>query len=756
MGESAAALPAAAADAPVRTRRVALHPLLAGAEWRVRILGSLLLVALLLPVLGVPVPPNAIAVLAAWFAVGALTQPMLRALRRSGRESLVMPAAALVFGVDCTAQLLIYLDLGGGAWMAGAFFLFASFAANSTLPRRFAYPVTAYAAALCVAVSLAEARGMVRAAPAFGESPLVGNYRLAIFTAVFSAVLVVAAAAVQQTLVAAMRRTGARHRLVLEAATDMIFTLDRRMRFATINDAVTRDSGFAQDTLVGQPFEPLLVPDDAPRAMAHLQRALGGVEQRFETRFRTRDGSVRWIAVTASPVREREVVASVLAIARDVTDARDADEQRERMQAQLAQSQKMEAVGQLVSGVAHELNNPLTAVLAFTEELLAEPRMSSDEQALRTIYLQVQRARAIVRDLRAFVRQGDGESERASTAEAVERVVWAAGKAARDAGASLDLQVYPDAPDADVPRSALEQVVTNLVLNAVYAAGAAGGRPVHVVVRGGDGVSEIVVEDEGAGIPDAVLPHVFEPFFTTKPTGQGTGLGLSVSLGIAQQYGGTIEAGRRDDGGGARFVVRLPALGVPVAPRGTSGADATAATPTSGSPAEVATGLADSPAPTSERATEAVAAPAAAAPSASPAAPPRVLVVDDEDSIRLALRRFFSRRGWQVDDASNGAEALTHLVSAERGAYDVILCDLKMPGLSGPEFYHELERSAAHWLDRLILSTGDVASPEAATFLSHARCPVLEKPFELSALAAAVEAVRERNAGNGGDRAAGV
>jgi two-component system NtrC family sensor kinase len=277
-------------------------------------------------------------------------------------------------------------------------------------------------------------------------------------------------------------------------------------------------------------------------------------------------------------------------------------------------------------------------------------------------------------------------------------------------------------------------VLTNLVANAAEAAGP-GGR-VRVVARRAGDWWELIVEDSGPGIPADVMPRLFEPFFTTRAPGKGTGLGLAVAHGIIEQHHGRIRAMNRPaaEGGGARFVVSLP-LVAQAAAQLQPGARRT---PPSW-PSAVAAAV-----PSAVTMTESCTEPCAAASLSAADAPVptprlRVLVIDDEHTIRVALRRYFERRGWHVDEAEDGRAGYERLLDPTAQPYDVVISDLKMPGLSGIELHRRLSDERPAVLERLIFSTGDTASPEAASFLEHTRCPVLEKPFELLALAKAVD-----------------
>ena len=421
--------------------------------------------------------------------------------------------------------------------------------------------------------------------------------------------------------------------------------------------------------------------------------------------WRRKDGTIVTVRVSARAYRdERGAVWFSEGFVENVTPLRAAEQA-------LRQSEKLAALGQLVSGVAHELNNPLAAILHFAEDLLEDERTAADLEALGVIRDQARRSRAIVRDLLSFVRFRDASRERVSISDALAASV----KALRPMVEELGARLVADLPAGDVvgntDRAGVQQILTNLVVNAAQASGAGGDVRLTAVVA--DHELCLVVEDTGPGVPAKLMDRIFEPFFTTKPIGQGTGLGLSVTLGIVQQLGGRINVENRGpaEGRGARFTVHIPITPVVADP---------------GQPAR--------------RAPVSVAAPAAAPQPQGIA--PRVLIIDDEPSIRAALRRFFVRRGWEVDEAEDGAEGLSTMLSG-RAEFTVIISDLKMPGCSGMELHDHVAAVAPELLERVIFSTGDVASRDASEFVQRTRCRVMQKPFELRTLESVVNRMRE-------------
>lgn len=362
--------------------------------------------------------------------------------------------------------------------------------------------------------------------------------------------------------------------------------------------------------------------------------------------------------------------------------------------------ERLAAVGQLVSSVAHELNNPLSAILLFAEDLLAAERNAEETEALTIIAQQARRSRAIVRDLLAYVRSRDAARAPTSVHNLLNQLSRELSPQVAALGAWLKIELPLLDTEVAMDRTGIEQVLVNLIMNAAQATGGGG----HVTVRVASEASHVAFEvlDDGPGISAEALPHIFDPFFTTKPSGEGTGLGLSVSRGVVQQHGGTLTAENRSarSGGGAQFVVRLPR------------------SPAVDPPAE----------------TQALAPPAdLARPSGH-----RVLIIDDEHAIRRGLSRFFSRAGWAVVEAENADGALARLDQATE-PFDVVISDARMPGLPLGEFHAALEARHPEVLKRLVLCSGDLQSPDVAGLIARTDCAVLQKPFEFQALESIIQ-----------------
>ncbi|MGE0554696.1 MAG: ATP-binding protein [Gemmatimonadales bacterium] len=497
------------------------------------------------------------------------------------------------------------------------------------------------------------------------------------------------------------------HRLaeILRVAHDGILTLDADRRIAAVNRAASQI--FGSGLVEGERFDRFLQPEERSafweRLTADTRRseAYPPVALRHEVVGLRSDGAPfpLELAVTSA-----EVGGGFVIVARDLTEQHREREERDRLQQQVAQTARLEAVGRMVSGVAHELNNPLTAIMAFAQDLQATARSEEDLEALTVIVQQAQRCRVIVGDLLIFSRSRRDERRRVEPADVVRRVVRVFEREATLAGLTLEVEMAPDLPPIEIDTVGIEQVLTNLLTNAFQATPRGGTVSLQVGPR--DARLEFVVQDTGPGIPADVLPRLFEPFFTTKEQGRGTGLGLSVSHGIAQQHDGSLEAGPRPDGRpGARFVLRLPYVDRRSVDR-TAGSDP-------------------------------------AGPATVPPPPGRrVLVVDDESAIRSAIRRALERRGWQVDEAADGHEAMLRLEVGGRAAdFDAVVTDLRMPGLSGIELYRQLAAAHPRLAERVVIISGDTASQSVADFLATTTRPFLQKPFDLRTLADLLERI---------------
>ncbi|HTS87963.1 MAG TPA: PAS domain S-box protein [Gemmatimonadales bacterium] len=347
----------------------------------------------------------------------------------------------------------------------------------------------------------------------------------------------------------ALRRSERRFRALFNRAPLAIFTLDPNGRFLSANRAALRLAGLVTPR-PGPRLADFVLKADWPSLQEELGRSYRGETRDFGFRFARSDGVIRQASAVAVPVDERGGARAVLAIARDVTDE---VELRER----LNHSEKMAALGGLVSGVAHELNNPLAGIAAMAQALQFEGGTSSDvAQGLDTMRREAMRAARIVNDLLTFARLRPIERQETDL-NVIVRDTFAATPALAEHGVVWTLGLDPTLPTVTGDPDQVRQVVTNLLVNAAQAMETMPRRDATVRTWWDAGWAGFEVLDSGPGIPAEALSRVFEPFFTTKAQGQGTGLGLSISHGIIRAHGGEIHGENRPEGG-ARFAFRLP------------------------------------------------------------------------------------------------------------------------------------------------------------------------------------------------------
>ncbi len=517
------------------------------------------------------------------------------------------------------------------------------------------------------------------------------------------------AARAQQIRIVAATTAEARLAEVLRAAHEGIVTLSGDRRIGLVNRAAETTLGLVEDCR-GELFDRFLRPDQreplwaALAATTRRSEANPPVALRRDVIGLRANGDEFPLELSVSSFGDGPARGFVLVL-RDLTDQIRSRGEQDQLRAQLAQTARLEAVGRMVSGVAHELNNPLTAIMGFGQDLLGSARSEEDREALAVIVQQAERCRVIVGDLLIFARSRREERRRTTADELVGRVVRVFERDSAHHNVSFSVNLAPDLPPLEADGPGIEQVLTNLLTNAFQAVAPGGGVTLDVMVR--DNRLVFQIDDDGPGVAPDAMPRLFEPFFTTKGLGEGTGLGLSVSHAIINQHGGEIGA-ENLPGRGARFTVALPFVERRI------------------DPPMPADGLGPGPARHGD-----------------PAPVGRALVVDDEAAIRAAVRRSLERHGWQVDEAADGQEGWLRLdVGGRPGPYHVVVTDLRMPGLSGIELVDRLRATHPELADRTVVITGDTASPAVAAFLARLKTPHLQKPFDIRVLVQMVERFR--------------
>jgi two-component system cell cycle sensor histidine kinase/response regulator CckA len=460
----------------------------------------------------------------------------------------------------------------------------------------------------------------------------------------------------------------------------------------------------------GESPEPDVRPFDCDRfvdpqaRVALVERlTIDGSVNDYLLRLRRADGNPVWVELTAradAPAEDHTL--RIEALVRDVSERKKLDDETRDIYHQLLQAEKMAALGQTVSGVAHELNNPLATILSWAERLSQRTTLEEPvRQGLETILSESERAARIVRNLLTFARKRQTTRAMVDVNQVVRQTLALRAYEQRVTNITVIDALAAGLPQVFADGHQVQQVLLNLVINAEQAMLSANGRGILVVRTWHDPDQESVVleiNDDGPGIADELQPKIFDPFFTTKEVGKGTGLGLTVAYAIVQEHGGRIRLESRPNRG-ASFYVEMPVTGGKLAPAPVTRAGL-------GGAADVVAGAS-------------------------------ILVVEDEARLASAVVDALRDAGYIVEHALDGEEALNKV---KANAFDLVICDLKMPRMDGKAFYRMLAAAAPGMSKRVIFVTGDVAGTDAEKFLEESGCRWLAKPFRLGDL---LRAVRE-------------
>ena len=459
-------------------------------------------------------------------------------------------------------------------------------------------------------------------------------------------------------------------------------------------DGVILVGGDGRLLLANEPARRLLgdlsgLPEGAEVALgrtpvAELVRQAQAAGAAREVEYSLEEGQRRYLSARAQPLPQG---VGAVVLLRDVTEER-------LLQERLLQSEKMASVGQLVSGVAHELNNPLTGVMGFAQLLLMRDLDERSRREVETILGEAERAAKIVQNLLSFARRRKAEKELVDLNVLLQRVLELRSYDLRLKNISLEMDLDPQLTKTLADADQLQQVFFNIIINAEQAMLQAQGRGRLTVRSAGAGDRiRVVFADDGPGIARENLRRIFDPFFTTKDS--GTGLGLTIAYGIVEDHGGRITVDSAM-GRGATFTLEMPVVPGPA----------------QGPEEEEVKGR------------------------ATAVAGQRILVVDDEESIQALLRDVLSQAGHDVDSAGNGLEALERL---EAGHYDLVITDIKMPEMSGQEFYRRVREKDRDLARSMVFITGDTINTVTRQFLQRVQNPCLAKPFKLREVREVVE-----------------
>jgi PAS domain S-box-containing protein len=471
---------------------------------------------------------------------------------------------------------------------------------------------------------------------------------------------------------------------------DIIAVLDRDGRYTYVSQRIQEVLGRRPEEYIGEELGTRAHPEDRRRLGEELRKLLSGETVQVQVEFRSpaQDGTWRLLRASAGPLfDDTGRISGVVASARDVTESN-------RIERQLSQKEKFAAMGQMLAGAAHELNNPLTAILGVGDLLRERATDDASRRHAEIVLQQARRAAEIVQNLLAFSRPLSQGGSRIRLTELVQHVLQLQREPLRLKNIEVKLEAPEDLPAVTGDRKLLTQAFLNIITNAEQAISSVRNHGTLRVSLSAEGQKiSAAFSDDGPGIPLENVQMIFDPFFTTKRPGGGSGLGLTICLAVVKEHGGTIEV--QSNKGGATFRVLLPAA-----------------------PADLPTD------PLSVR--------KAAYAGTESLRGRSVLVVDDEESIREIVQEGLAARGVKVDCAANSEEALV-LLSAH--PYEFVLCDFNLPGLHGQQLFERMRSETSDSSPRFVFMTGDLVEPATVAAFREKGAQILQKPFHVSALA---------------------
>jgi signal transduction histidine kinase/CheY-like chemotaxis protein len=420
-----------------------------------------------------------------------------------------------------------------------------------------------------------------------------------------------------------------------------------------------------------------------------------GILNDYPVQFRRGDGSVMQ-GLTSARVTDYKGEDVIVSATRDITDQLAMQAELERQRNISHQNEKLSALGELLAGVAHELNNPLSIVVGYALMLRNKIEDPTQRKRVERIGEAAERCAKIVKMFLAMARQRPARIENCSLNEILETSLDVAGFGFEAKNIRIKLELAPNLPPVAADPDQMAQVFINLIANAEHTLVERGkGARLKLISLYDKSSNEVVIKirDNGAGVHQAIQRRIFEPFFTTKDTGSGTGIGLAFSHRIITSHEGTLSL-YSIPGNGATFIVRMKAVEASL-----------------------------QPAPVVQE-------------KASTGNNKRILVVDDEIGVSDLICDILKESGYEVEACNDAQQALQLLKSQ---VFDAILSDMKMPGLDGEAFFKEVELLYSDYIKRFAFVTGDVMSPHVADYLESTSALYLEKPVAPAELIALVE-----------------
>lgn len=498
-----------------------------------------------------------------------------------------------------------------------------------------------------------------------------------------------------------VKATEAKYRDLFDNANDLIFTLDSNFKVSSANKVTLKLTGYSLPEIIGLPAISLISSTQNISLFATLKQHLRheNAFSSFELSLMNKAGQEKLIEATMRIKRSGRRATELHFIARDIT-------LRRELERQLQQTEKLSSIGKLVAGVAHELNNPLTSIIGYTNLLEESNLLPQQKRDLQIISRQAERARVIVRDLLTFARNIHLEREFVDINEIINGSIMLLKPQLKQHNIHVINSLNFGLPRIMADPHRLEQVIVNLLINSIQALSGQARKKV-IVLKSSLKASAILISlaDNGPGIREEIINQVFDPFFSTKQVGEGTGLGLSICFGIISAHGGKIWAENIAEGG-TEFFVTLPV-----------------SNPRADSISQKALS-ADAPAQATNRKNI------------------RVLVVDDETYLLELMNRVLGGMYKSIHTVDNGRKALTMLLTEN---FDIIICDILMPDLSGIELFNQVIAAQPQLAERFIFITGNVIDSTTRSFLVNNHLKWLAKPFLPADIISAINETLDHN-----------
>jgi PAS domain S-box-containing protein len=469
-----------------------------------------------------------------------------------------------------------------------------------------------------------------------------------------------------------------------------ITTLDGQAIFR--NRAIAEILGYSLEELLQQSvISRYLNPEDRGR---FLKLARTGVVKNFEVQMRRKDDTAFWGSLTAIP-QKTELGDGFITVLQDINERKQSEAKMKEMELKAQSVSRLASIGEMAAGIAHEINNPLTPALGYSEMLMKRDLPKDIKADLKVIHDSVRQAADVTKRLLTFARQVKPERNLTSINDIIETTLQLRAYRLTTSNIKVIREFDSKLPEIMADGAQLQQVFLNIIMDAEYEMIQAhkGGTLLIKTERVGDTI-RVSVKDDGPGISKENMLKLFTPFFTTKKVGEGTGLGLSVCHGIISEHNGRIWA-ESEFGKGATFIIELPVI-------------------TQVKEETVEAKLSE---PDMGKALEAVKT--------------SILVVDDEPSITKLLKRVLTEEGYEVKTTGKARAALRLIKS---GKYALILLDIKLPNMSGIEMYEQLEKTDKSLVESIIFITGDVFGSGMMEFFSRTGVSYVSKPFNIEKL----------------------